>query len=170
GILGGLGWFCCGGMGGRGVAVGQLLLFGICQHGGEIVYGIGLVCHGGGLCGDVSEEGGGQLDEGLDIRGGGSVFESGVFLGGMEDRGNSIVILSTMALRTHTLSRKTVPLLFLAHYFLSRTEFIAEVNEANDLFALVFMESNEDSVEVPDHVAPILEEFADVFQNALPSG
>nr|GEV59463.1 hypothetical protein [Tanacetum cinerariifolium] len=62
---------------------GQLLLFGICEHGGEIVYGISLVCHGGGLCGDVSEEGGGQLDEGLDIGGGGSVFGSGVFLGGM---------------------------------------------------------------------------------------
>nr|GFB16755.1 hypothetical protein [Tanacetum cinerariifolium] len=50
---------------------GQLSLFGICEHGGEIVYGIGLVCHGGGLCGDVTEEGGGQLDEGLDIGGGG---------------------------------------------------------------------------------------------------
>nr|GFA25582.1 hypothetical protein [Tanacetum cinerariifolium] len=58
---------------------GQLSFFGICEHGGEIVYGIGLVCHGGGLCSDVSEEGGGQLDEGLDIKGGGSVFESGVF-------------------------------------------------------------------------------------------
>nr|GEV50221.1 coiled-coil domain-containing protein 109, C-terminal [Tanacetum cinerariifolium] len=58
---------------------GQLSLFGICEHGGEIVYGIGLVCHGGGLCGDVSEEGGGQLDEGLDIGGGGSVFGSGGF-------------------------------------------------------------------------------------------
>nr|GEV22213.1 hypothetical protein [Tanacetum cinerariifolium] len=58
---------------------GQLSLFGICEHGAEIVYGIGLVCHGVGLCGDVSEEGGGQLDEGLDIGGGGSVFESGVF-------------------------------------------------------------------------------------------
>nr|GEU59895.1 Ty3/gypsy retrotransposon protein [Tanacetum cinerariifolium] len=58
---------------------GQLSLFGICEHGGEIFYGIGLVCHGGGLCGDVSEEGGGQLDEGLDIGGGGSVFESRVF-------------------------------------------------------------------------------------------
>nr|GEW68517.1 reverse transcriptase domain-containing protein [Tanacetum cinerariifolium] len=53
--------------------------FGICEHGGEIVYGIGLVCHGGGLCGDVSEDGGGQLDEALDIGGGGSVFGSGVF-------------------------------------------------------------------------------------------
>nr|GFB56381.1 hypothetical protein [Tanacetum cinerariifolium] len=42
-------------------------------------YGIGLVCHGGELCGDVSEERGGQLDEGLDIGGGGSVFGSGVF-------------------------------------------------------------------------------------------
>nr|GEX19602.1 hypothetical protein [Tanacetum cinerariifolium] len=51
----------------------------ICEHGGEIVYGIGLVCHGGGLCGDVSEEEGGQLDEGLDIGGGGSVFGSGIF-------------------------------------------------------------------------------------------
>nr|GEU74023.1 copia protein [Tanacetum cinerariifolium] len=58
---------------------GQLSLFGICEHGGEIVYGIGLVCHGGGLCGDVSEEEGGQLDAGLDIGGGGSVFGSGVF-------------------------------------------------------------------------------------------
>nr|GEX67155.1 hypothetical protein [Tanacetum cinerariifolium] len=58
---------------------GQLSLFGICEHGGEIVYGIGLVCHGGGLCGDVSEEGGGQLDEGLDIGGGDSVFGSGIF-------------------------------------------------------------------------------------------
>nr|GFA82245.1 hypothetical protein [Tanacetum cinerariifolium] len=48
---------------------GQLSLFGICEHGGEIVYGIGSVCHDGGLCGDVSEEGGGQLDEGLDIGG-----------------------------------------------------------------------------------------------------
>nr|GEZ64238.1 hypothetical protein [Tanacetum cinerariifolium] len=63
----------------RGRWWAQLSLFGICEHGGEIVYGIGLVCHGGGLCGDVSEEGGGQLDEGLDIGGGGSVFGSGVF-------------------------------------------------------------------------------------------
>nr|GEV79667.1 hypothetical protein [Tanacetum cinerariifolium] len=58
---------------------GQLSLSGIYEHGGEIVYGIGLVCHGGGLYDDVSEEGGGQLDEGLDIKGGGSVFGSGVF-------------------------------------------------------------------------------------------
>nr|GEW23134.1 hypothetical protein [Tanacetum cinerariifolium] len=63
----------------RGRWWAQLSLFGICEHGGEIVYGIGLVCHGGGLCGDVSEEGGGQLDEGLDIGGGGSVFGSGIF-------------------------------------------------------------------------------------------
>nr|GEX66532.1 hypothetical protein [Tanacetum cinerariifolium] len=63
----------------RGRWWAQLSLFGIYDHGGEIVYGIGLVCHGGGLCGDVSEEGGGQLDEGLDIGGGGSVFGSEVF-------------------------------------------------------------------------------------------
>nr|GEU96922.1 hypothetical protein [Tanacetum cinerariifolium] len=63
----------------RGRWWAQLSLFGICEHGGEIVYGIGLVCHGGGLGGDVSEDGGGQLDKGLDIGGGGSVFGSGVF-------------------------------------------------------------------------------------------
>nr|GFA90759.1 hypothetical protein [Tanacetum cinerariifolium] len=69
----------------------QLSLFGICEHGGEIVYDIGLVCHGGGLCGDVREEGGGQLDEGLDIGGGGRVFGSGVFFWrhGNENESNS---------------------------------------------------------------------------------
>ncbi|GKG14508.1 hypothetical protein Tco_0354108, partial [Tanacetum coccineum] len=32
------------------------------------------------------------------------------------------------------------------------------------------MESNDDNVEVPHQVDPILEEFADVFPNELPSG
>nr|GEW22163.1 hypothetical protein [Tanacetum cinerariifolium] len=77
----GLSWLlvCRWQRGWRGRWWAQLSLFGICEHGGEIVYGVGLVCHGGGLCGDVSEEGYGQLDEGFDIGGGGSVFESGVF-------------------------------------------------------------------------------------------
>ncbi|GJZ95868.1 hypothetical protein Tco_0668202 [Tanacetum coccineum] len=45
-----------------------------------------------------------------------------------------------------------------------------EVNEVNDLFALVVMESNDDNVEVPHPVAPILEDFSDVFPNELPPG
>ncbi|GJX86206.1 RNA-directed DNA polymerase [Tanacetum coccineum] len=56
------------------------------------------------------------------------------------------------------------------NHFLSRAEFLAEVNEATDVFALVVMESNDGGDDVPNQVAPIIEEFADVFPNELPPG
>ncbi|GJU02692.1 reverse transcriptase domain-containing protein [Tanacetum coccineum] len=56
------------------------------------------------------------------------------------------------------------------NHFLSRAEFLAEVNEATDVFAIVVMESNDGSDDVPHQVAPIIQEFADVFPNELPHG
>ncbi|GKC75614.1 putative reverse transcriptase domain-containing protein [Tanacetum coccineum] len=56
------------------------------------------------------------------------------------------------------------------NHFLSRAEFLAEVNKATDVFALVVMESNDGGDDVPNLVAPIIEEFADVFPNELPPG
>ncbi|GJT00100.1 reverse transcriptase domain-containing protein [Tanacetum coccineum] len=56
------------------------------------------------------------------------------------------------------------------NHFLSRAEFLAEVNEATDVFAIVVMESNDGSDAVPHQVAPIIQEFADVFPNELPHG
>nr|GEU76907.1 hypothetical protein [Tanacetum cinerariifolium] len=55
-------------------------------------------------------------------------------------------------------------------HFLSRAEFLVEVNETTDVFAIVVMESNDGGDDVPHQVAPIIEEFADVFQNELPPG
>lgn len=54
------------------------------------------------------------------------------------------------------------------NHLISRAEFLAEVNEATDVFAIVVMESNDGSDDVPPKVAPIIEKFADVFPNELP--
>ncbi|GJZ12883.1 hypothetical protein Tco_0548113 [Tanacetum coccineum] len=54
--------------------------------------------------------------------------------------------------------------------FLSRVEFMAEIPKTVDVFALVVMESNQDEFTIPQQVIPILEEFADVVPEELPSG
>lgn len=54
--------------------------------------------------------------------------------------------------------------------FLSRAEFIVEAHEANNVFALVMVEANEGSANIPHQVKPILEKFKDVIPDELPSG
>lgn len=73
------------------------------------------------------------------------------------EKDGSTIILGPTDLRKET-----------KNHLLSRAEFLAEVNEATDLFVLVVMESNDGSVDVPHQVSPIIEEFADVFPNELP--
>ncbi|GJR40629.1 RNA-directed DNA polymerase [Tanacetum coccineum] len=53
---------------------------------------------------------------------------------------------------------------------LSRVEFMAEIPESFDVFALVVVESNQEDFHVPSQVISILEEFADVVPQELPSG
>ena len=53
---------------------------------------------------------------------------------------------------------------------LSRVEFMAEIPESFDVFALVVVDSNQGDFHVPTQVISILEEFADVVPKELPSG
>ncbi|GJS12981.1 RNA-directed DNA polymerase [Tanacetum coccineum] len=53
---------------------------------------------------------------------------------------------------------------------LSQVEFMAEIPESFDVFALVVVESNQEDFHVPSQVISILEEFADVVPQELPSG
>nr|GEZ15205.1 Gag-Pol polyprotein, putative [Tanacetum cinerariifolium] len=52
---------------------------------------------------------------------------------------------------------------------LSRVAFMAEIPTSVEVFTLVIMESNQDELQVPLQVIPILEEFADVVPKELPS-
>ncbi|GJY78210.1 hypothetical protein Tco_0484011 [Tanacetum coccineum] len=56
------------------------------------------------------------------------------------------------------------------NHFLSRAEFLTEVNETTNVFAIVVMDSNDGGDDVPHQLAPIIEEFTDVFPNKLPPG
>ncbi|GKG33700.1 hypothetical protein Tco_0433859, partial [Tanacetum coccineum] len=51
-----------------------------------------------------------------------------------------------------------------------QVEFMAEIPESFDVFALVVVESNQEDFHVPSQVISILEEFADVGPQELPSG
>ncbi|XP_048135655.1 uncharacterized protein LOC125315249 [Rhodamnia argentea] len=53
---------------------------------------------------------------------------------------------------------------------LSRSEFQEEAINAPELFAIVVMEQNFDSPEIPTQVPPLLEEFADVVPGEMPPG
>ncbi|GJT10558.1 hypothetical protein Tco_0857600 [Tanacetum coccineum] len=53
---------------------------------------------------------------------------------------------------------------------LSQVEFMAEIPESFDVFALVVVESNQEDFHVPSQVISILEESADVGPQELPSG
>ncbi|XP_056167648.1 uncharacterized protein LOC115661510 [Syzygium oleosum] len=53
---------------------------------------------------------------------------------------------------------------------LSRSEFQEEAVNASGLFAIVVMERNYDSPEIPTQIMPLLEEFADVVPEEMPPG
>ena len=55
-------------------------------------------------------------------------------------------------------------------HFVSRTEFLTEAHEVNNVFALVVVESNEGNYNIPHQVKSILEEFKDVVPDELPPG
>nr|GEW27814.1 Asp_protease_2 domain-containing protein [Tanacetum cinerariifolium] len=53
---------------------------------------------------------------------------------------------------------------------LSQAEFLAEAQDATNVYALVVVESNECSFDVPHEVKAILDDFADVVPDELPPG
>ena len=58
----------------------------------------------------------------------------------------------------------------ITNYLLSRAEFQREVEQGNDLFALVVTEVNDVGSELPPQIVSLIEEFSDVTPTDLPPG
>ncbi|GJT80165.1 reverse transcriptase domain-containing protein [Tanacetum coccineum] len=54
--------------------------------------------------------------------------------------------------------------------FLSQAEFLTEAHEANSMFALILVEPNAGTYNIPHEVKSVLEEFKDVVSKELPPG
>ncbi|GKE65418.1 hypothetical protein Tco_1519579, partial [Tanacetum coccineum] len=54
--------------------------------------------------------------------------------------------------------------------FLSQAEFLTEAHKANSMFALILVEPNTSTYNIPHEVKSVLEEFKDVVSEELPPG